>query len=63
MPGRIFQRRPARGAVAIEYALVASLIAIVVIAGFMVLGVSLEAIYAKVAACFVDFKSCTGSPP
>lgn len=55
-----FQPMRMRGAVAIEYALVASLIAMVIVVGIGLLGMSVEVLYARVAACFVDPASCIG---
>ncbi|WP_341920668.1 hypothetical protein [Polaromonas sp. YR568] len=49
-----------RGAVSIEYALVASLIALVIVVGFVVLGTSLGSLFAALAACFVNPASCLG---
>ncbi|MDO8374346.1 MAG: Flp family type IVb pilin [Polaromonas sp.] len=49
-----------RGAVSIEYALVASLIALVIVVGFVVLGTSLGSLFAALAACFVTPASCLG---
>ena len=47
-----------QGAVSIEYALVASLIALVIVVGFVVVGTSLGAVYDRLAACFVNPASC-----
>jgi len=48
----------ARGATSIEYALVASLIALVVIVGVALVGTSVESVYARVASCFANPASC-----
>jgi Flp pilus assembly pilin Flp len=48
------------GAVSIEYALIASLIALVIVVGFVVVGTSLGSVYARLAACFVTPASCLG---
>jgi len=58
-----FRLSQERGAVAVEYALVASLIALVVIVGMGLLGSSLEAVYARVGACFADTASCMEITP
>lgn len=49
-----------QGAVSIEYAIVASLIALVIVVGFVVVGTSLGSVYAKLATCFVNPASCGG---
>lgn len=55
-----FQLARMQGAISIEYALVASLIALVIVVGFMVVGTSLGAVYGGLAACFVNPASCLG---
>jgi len=55
------------GATAIEYGLLASLIAVVIIAGATLLGKNINAVFEKIANCIADPKSsgCTGvvTPP
>ncbi|MDO8771409.1 MAG: Flp family type IVb pilin [Burkholderiaceae bacterium] len=55
-----FQLARMHGAVSIEYALIASLIALVIIVGFIVLGTSLGVLYGRLVACFVSPASCLG---
>lgn len=55
-----FQLARMQGAVSIEYALIASLIALVIIVGFIVLGTSLGALYGRLVTCFVTPASCLG---
>lgn len=59
---RVVPFQPTRiwGAVAIEYALVASLIAMVIVVGLVLVGMSVGALFDRVAACFVDPASCIG---
>lgn len=51
------------GVSSIEYALIASLIAMVIIGSVAVLGDSVQNLYERVSACFADFNSsaCTGT--
>ncbi len=54
--------RDERGVTSIEYALIASLIAMVIVGSVAVLGGSVQALYDRVAACFADINStgCVG---
>lgn len=56
-----FQPMRMRGTVAIEYALIASLNALVIVVGVALVGTSVGALYARLAACFVNPASCIGS--
>jgi len=55
--------RDERGVTSIEYALIGSLIAMVIVGSVAVLGEGVQALYDRVAACFVDINSvgCVGN--
>jgi len=48
------------GAAAIEYGLIAALIAVAIIAGSKALGTELDGLFTRLGTCMKDPKNCTG---